>query len=95
MATWIKADGTTVTVRSKARRWSLAELQMLVGGDIEYMPGVAPLVMVMDEGGRQRQKPVNQLATILVRERLAEIGQPLRYVPTIVGDVVVMDPKER
>ena len=92
MAQWIKADGTTETVRAAGAKWSLEELQALVGGYIEKMPGV-PFTMLMNEEGLLRDLPVNGTATMLVRKALA--GQTLRYLPTIVGDVVVLEKGDR
>lgn len=95
MATLLKADGTSATVTPAGKKWTLAELQQHVGGFIEMPPWLAPLRMVWNEDGANLGLPVNVAATERIRARLAEIGKPLRYVPTLRGDVLVLDPKEK
>jgi len=93
MARHIKADGTESIVAPKGAKWTLEELQALVGGYIEFMPGKIGFRMVMNEEGRIKQLPFNARATSIVLEALH--GQPLRYHPQIFGDVVLLDPKEK
>ena len=93
MARLIKADGTEETKTPKGKKWTLEELQNLVGGDIELMPGIGKLRLLMDEYGMHKMKPINLKATEIVRDALA--GKVLRYNPTIVGDVLILDDKEK
>jgi hypothetical protein len=95
MARWLKTDGTEEQIHARGKKWTLAELQKLVGGDIEAPPWLAPLRMVWNEEGALRGLPVNRLATAIVRERVLRDGRPLRYLPTIVGDAVVLDDSDR
>jgi hypothetical protein len=95
MARWLKADGTEEQVHPKGQRWTLEELQKLVGGFIEAPPWLKPIRMVWNEEGALRGLPVNDAATAIVRERVLRDGQPLRYLPTIVGDTVLLDEGER
>jgi hypothetical protein len=80
-------------VKPKGTRWTLDEIQFLVGGYFEIMPGVAPLRMLMDEQAALKHSPVNQKATEIVTKALA--GQMLRYQPIIRGDVLVLGAKEK
>ena len=93
MAKLYRADGTETTVNPKGKKWTLEELQNVVGGYIEMMPGVGTLKMVLDEEGRLKGKPVNLAATEMVQIILQ--GKPLRYNPVICGDVLVLDKGER
>jgi hypothetical protein len=93
MATLLRADGRTEEVHPKGTKWTLAELQALVGGYIEQMPGVGSVRMFFDEDGRLKGRPVNAAATAMVAEALK--GKTLRYQPVIVGDVVVLTAGEK
>lgn len=94
MAKLIKADGTERELKpGNGKKWTLAELQAAVAGDIEIMPDVEPLRLVMNERGRLLDLPINRKATDLVLERLD--GKPLWYVPVIRGDVLVLAKGER
>lgn len=96
MAELLKADGTVEQVSpANGNKWSLDELQRLVGGFIEAPPWLAPLRMVWNEDGGPRGLPVNQAATDRVLARLQEKGGALRYIPTIRGDVVVLAKGEK
>lgn len=92
MARLIKADGTETELTPRGKRWSLDELQMAVGGNIEIMPGVK-FRMVMHESAALRNMSVNEKATQIVLEGLKD--KPLRYIPTIRGTVLILDPKEK
>jgi len=94
MAKLLRSNNTEAVVHPANRHWTLSELQTLVGGYIELMPGVL-FQMIMDEEGRLKQKPVNVAATAIVREALLATKKPLRYLPTIVGDVLILDKNER
>ena len=95
MARWLKADGTEEPVHPKGKAWSLAELQKLVGGFIEAPPWLEPVRMVWNEEGALLDLPVNATATAIVRDRVLRDGQPLRYLPTIVGDAVLFEDDDR
>ena len=102
MAQLLRADGRIEEVRPSAPtgKWTLQELQAHVGGSVEFLPwlnkrGLDKLNLVTNEEGALRGLPVNRLATMLVRERLMEIGKPLRYMPTIYGDVVRISTGEK
>jgi hypothetical protein len=96
MANLYKADGTvSVVTPSKGSRWTLGELQGHVGGCIELMPGLRKVRVIMNQEAALRGLPVNRRATDLVLELLATTPAPLRYVPVIRGDVLVLTPGER
>jgi Domain of unknown function (DUF3846) len=95
MARWLKADGTEEQVNAKGELWTLKELQLLVGGFIEAPPWLEPIRMVWNEEGALHKLPVNDAATAIVRERVQRDGRPLWYLPTIVGDVVLMEDHDR
>jgi hypothetical protein len=109
MARWIKADGTedVLTPRRRSGAFTLEELQTAVGGYIQLMPGLPHLTMIVNEDGNLVGLPVNQAATVLVHQHIAAnlnvpvemlptlVGTALRYLPRIVGDVVVLDKGER
>lgn len=94
MARLIKVDGTETEVHPKGPKWTNKELQDYVGGYIEVMPGIKTTRIIMDEEGMLKMKPINQKATQLVRELLGGL-KLLRYIPIIVGDVLVLDEKEK
>lgn len=96
MATLYKTDGTTATVTPKQKtKWTLDELQALVGGDVEPFFFVKPYRFIVNEEGRVRALPFNQTATELVRARIDAIGEPVTYMPRFFGDVVLLDKGER
>lgn len=82
MARLIKHDGTTQDVHpADGDTFSLKELQGFVHGYIEVLP-VGESYMFMNEEGKLKGLPLNQLATQLTRHRLARAD-------VIVGDVLV------
>jgi hypothetical protein len=93
MARLIHTDGTEEVVHPKGKKWSLEELQAHVGGLIEYMPGIGRTRMILDEEGRLKGKEVNEKATMIVHNIL--LGKDLRYVPVLVGDVLLLEPGEK
>lgn len=107
MARLIRANGTEEYIVPTGRQWSLKELQDAVGGYIEMMPGIDPVRIVLNEEGRLRDLPANAVATRIVHTVLAEmlgvkvddlpreVGHRLTYLPMIVGDALVLEPKER
>jgi len=93
MALLIRADGREEIVRpANGKKFTLKELQTHVGGYIELMPGM-PFQMLVDEEGSLKRKPYNAKATEMVL-RLLE-GKRLRYIPQLVGDVLILDNSER
>jgi hypothetical protein len=107
MARLIHFDGSEERRVPKGRQWSLKELQDAVGGYIEMMPGIDPVRVVLNEEGRLRDLPPNPVATLIVHTAIAnmlgcevhqlpsEVGHRLTYLPMLVGDVLILEPKER
>lgn len=83
MATFLRADGATVAITEPL---TLTSMQRLVGGYIEFvMIGGARgrrEVLIVDEEGLLKNKPLNLRATKLYR------GEPERHSGVIVGDVI-------
>lgn len=79
MAILYTPDRRPLVFSPGAGAFTLGELQMLVGGYIEaHYPRLEPRqVLFVNEDGKQRQLPVNEAATALMRGQL----QP--------GDVIV------
>ena len=64
MATLYNADGSTVKVSpANGRAFTLAELQALVGGFIELVPGTAQRPALCNEEGRLARLPFNDEAS--------------------------------
>lgn len=61
---------------------TLEKMQKLVGGYIECISLGDDLVMVVDEEGKLKNKPINELAT-----RIFSNNSP--YFDTIVGDAII------
>ena len=95
MARLLKADGTDTFVYPEGKKWTLAELQKYVGGDIELMPGIGARRIIMNEYGQRLRLPINYKATEYIRTLLLETKVPLRYNPVIVGDVLILEAKEK
>jgi len=108
MAKLYRPTGEIEEVKPAAKnKWTLKELQELVGGDIELMPSVAPLRMLFHELGKILDLPTNDNATKVLHTRMAqrlgvsieqlpaEIGKRLRYLPTVRGNALVLDVGER
>lgn len=93
MARLIRVDGTETIVTPKGKKWTLEELQMLVGGYIEFVPSIQPVRMLVDEEGLLKMKPLNAKATDIVCQKLA--GKQVFGNPVIVGDVLILDKGEK
>jgi len=83
MATIIKVDGT----KEPLKDLSLASLQKAVGGYIEIVATNTGQLLVLDEEGKMKDKPVNKEGTRLTRGILANDD-------FIVGDVVLAKKSE-
>lgn len=78
VGTIVKVDGTTIlVVPNKGTRFTLKEVQEIVGGYVERVRLPHKAVMLVDEEGKLKSKPVNQAASEVA-------GQ------TIVGDVLLL-----
>jgi len=96
MATVIKTDGTSKSIAPTKGKFTLKELQALVGGYIEivipkYIPngtGITSnkegVAMVMDEEGKLKHLPYNRQATLLYGA-VKDI---------VVGDVILVNHSE-
>lgn len=83
MATVIEVNGTKMELTD----FSLKTLQRVVGGYIEVVHLKEGGLMVLDEEGKLKDKPINQIATDMTREILAPSD-------VIVGDVVILSKEE-
>lgn len=83
MALLLKADGTITPIDEDL---TLPAMQRLVGGYIELVTigGTRRRreMLIVDEEGRLKGKPLNRLATDLYR------GSPPRHTEVIVGDAI-------
>jgi len=90
MATILKTDGTRVKTTPKNKNHFLAkELNDIVDGYLEIigLPKEKTL-MVLDEDGKSKEKPVNTEATRLFRQNFPHNGD------YIVGDVLICGQRE-
>ena len=77
-----KVDGTILeVVPANGTDFQLDELKKMVGGYIEIVPAGKGKIMVLDDEGKLKGKPVNDAATMI----FIQAG----YYDTIVGDVLV------
>jgi len=89
MATLLKVDGTQQEVQpAHGNKFTLAEMQKLVGGYIIPIKLSATERMVVDEDGGPRVLPPNEAATSVLRKALGP------NVVTIVGNALVGNRKE-
>jgi hypothetical protein len=90
VATLLREDGTEETVTPwDGTRFTLPELQALVGGHIELVTiHPDPRLLFVNEIGWQLGLAVNHAATALYR------GTPPRHTAIIVGPAVVMSRRE-
>ena len=73
----LRADGTTLKVYPKRRKFTLEELQALVGGYIERVQLAPNIDLIANEEGQILGLPLNQMATAMART-------------TIVGNVFIV-----
>jgi hypothetical protein len=87
--TIIRTDGTSsFTQPEDDKKFSLKEMQKVVGGHIEIVHLDKDMVMVLNEEGKLRNLPLNTKATALFR--LSHPGNG----DFVVGDVLVCTPKQ-
>lgn len=75
MGTLIKPGGTPELVYAKSDKWTLEELQVLVGGYIELATRVKtidmkPLDFIVNEDGLNLGLPVNDLASHIADQQI-------------------------
>ena len=79
-----KTDGTILeVVPANGTDFQLNELQAMVGGYIEIVSAGKGKIMVLDDEGKLKGKPVNDAATMIFMKE--------GYYDTIVGDALVCD----
>ena len=79
-----KADGTIIeVVPSNGTDFQLKELQEMVGGYIEIVSAGKGKIMVIDDEGKLKGKPVNDAATMIFMQA--------GYYDIIAGDAPVCD----
>lgn len=89
-ALYVKADGMVLSIQPEEDdKFTLAQMQELVGGFIEYVQLPNKMVMVVNEEGILRNLPVNVFATSLL---LKTFGEKLTQM--IYGDVLICSRKE-
>lgn len=87
----LKIDGTTELVTYPPREPEhLAYIREQVGGWAEYhdLPALHA-TMWMDEDGKMKQRPVNVIATALLRSNQPHFGNDF-----VVGDVLIVGPTD-
>lgn len=102
MATLYKATGTQEEVKpGSGAAFTLEEIQGYVGGYFEMQHMSNGLLMLMDEHGKMKQKPVNRTASLLLSGKIVEGGAgggktatiftptSARHPDFVVGDVLV------
>lgn len=84
MAKFIKASGEKIDITPcNKKMFELEEAQALVGGYIQIIHVGNDRVMVFDEEGKLKRKPVNQVATMI-----AKMHRAIFPTDFIVGDVI-------
>ena len=82
----IYSDGRIEAITPKnGRKFTLAEMQGVVDGFIEVVPTHDNRMMVIDEEGKLKRKPMNMTATLLYQYGGHD---------EIVGDVLLCSPTE-
>lgn len=86
MAKIIKTDGTSVDVQpANGRDFTLEEMQVIVGGNIELVYLNDTEIMVVNEEGKMNDLSYNCAATLVFKENCPDTND------YIVGDVLVCD----
>lgn len=90
MAILITADDRCREVLPASEKcFTLDELREYVGGWVELAFGTYGIIVVLDEEGKLKGKPINLLATAITHER-----QVIGYEDWIVGDALICEAKE-
>jgi hypothetical protein len=76
----LKSNGEQVEVAPKGKHFSLAEMQEIVGGNIEMVFLKNNMIMVVNEEGKLFNLPMNFMATLLMKEFSNDF---------VVGDVLI------
>ena len=85
MARHSKSDGTSCDIKPQdGKRFSLGEAQRLVGGYVQVIQLSDSVIMLMDEEGKLKGKPVNESATAI-----AQLKKAIYPNDCVVGDVVI------
>jgi len=66
----IRPDGSMADISPKGDKFTLAELQALVGGYIEHVPLKPALDMIVNEDGRRLGLPFNSNASTLANTEI-------------------------
>jgi len=92
MATHIKADGTKQTVTpANGHEFTLEEIRGYIGGYLEGISLTTSLSIYLDEEGRLKNKPYNEVAT----HELWKYRNDHRISrTTLVGDVLIASTRE-
>ena len=88
---YLNSDGGFIEVKPKGEKFTLAELQQLVGGNIQivYMEDDDNRVMVVNEDGLIKRLPFNESASWLLGMYVGERG---RNNPALIrGNVLIVD----
>jgi hypothetical protein len=89
-ARYLKTDGTEVEISpANGKKFTLKELQDLVGGYIEMVSIKDRFTMVINEEGAVNGMPKNEAASKLWLEKWPVETYPLNNTGAIFGDVVV------
>lgn len=90
----VKTDGTETEVSpADGKKWSVAELQKLVGGTFDYqvIPNVKGVKAIyLNDNGKLEGQDLNNKASVLWRTAYPIDKYPYNNDGLIVGDVVVV-----
>lgn len=94
MATHLKATGESVEVHPKGTRFTLEELQGLVGGTIDMVYLPTGEIMVINDNGKCEEQDRNEAATQIWCAAYPIEQYPYNNDQLIVGDVVFFEVEE-
>jgi hypothetical protein len=89
MADLIRADGTVTKIQHVGRKFTLEEVQQLVGGYVQVIRMDDNKLLLCDEDGKSKDKPYNTTAT-----RMARYQYHIKASDFIVGDVLLCNKTE-